>query len=378
MSLGPFERLLATLYAAPMKPELWNVFMAETARLSGVSKGALIAHDLDDKHHSISAGFGDKVSESRELYESCYCQFDEWTSRFPRFALALGTGRVLRGEEIWPDELLRRSIFYNEFLKRFDTCQMAVIAIGSSGKRFEALSIYRGPNEPPFDREQLAVLEILVPHLQSALAIRRRLLALETRVSDLENALNELDTALVLVNAAGETVFANRKAQQICDRREGLHIYRSRLVALCPAENCRLREIIAMAISAGRSRSLDHGGAVTISRSSGRPLQILAAPFITNDSSTAKVAVAIVFICDPDAKSALPSAALRQLFHLTPAEIRVSLLLADGQSLSAAAETIGVRHETVRSQAKSIFSKTGTRRQGELIKLLRNLPRTNT
>ena len=81
-----------------------------------------------------------------------------------------------------------KSTFYNEFLKRFDTCQMACLATVGSQGIFEALSIYRGPSENEFAKDQLAALQIIVPHLQTALYTRRKLLALESRVSDLVGA----------------------------------------------------------------------------------------------------------------------------------------------------------------------------------------------
>jgi DNA-binding CsgD family transcriptional regulator len=48
----------------------------------------------------------------------------------------------------------------------------------------------------------------------------------------------------------------------------------------------------------------------------------------------------------------------------------VALLLGDGHAPRKIANMVGVADSTVRSQIKSIFSKTGVKRQGELIRLL--------
>ncbi len=58
------------------------------------------------------------------------------------------------------------------------------------------------------------------------------------------------------------------------------------------------------------------------------------------------------------------------LFGLTPAESRLATALCDGASLNQYAEQQGVSSNTARIQLKSIFSKTNTNRQAELIKLL--------
>jgi DNA-binding CsgD family transcriptional regulator len=58
------------------------------------------------------------------------------------------------------------------------------------------------------------------------------------------------------------------------------------------------------------------------------------------------------------------------LYRLTPAECRVALLLSDGHAPRQNANMVGVTNNTVRSQIKSIFSKMGVKRQGELIRPL--------
>jgi DNA-binding CsgD family transcriptional regulator len=88
-------------------------------------------------------------------------------------------------------------------------------------------------------------------------------------------------------------------------------------------------------------------------------------------------AVAIVFVNDPDEKQASPVEVLRALFNLTPAETKLAISLMDGNSLSESADLNQVGRETVRSQIKSIFQKTGTKRQGELIRLLALIPYAN-
>jgi DNA-binding CsgD family transcriptional regulator len=65
---------------------------------------------------------------------------------------------------------------------------------------------------------------------------------------------------------------------------------------------------------------------------------------------------------------------LRELYGLTPAESALATLLAEGKTLQEAAGLRGVTHQTARSQLKSIFSKTATRRQSELLRLLLSLP----
>jgi DNA-binding CsgD family transcriptional regulator len=58
------------------------------------------------------------------------------------------------------------------------------------------------------------------------------------------------------------------------------------------------------------------------------------------------------------------------LFDLSPAEARIAQKLVGGNSIDEIAIEQKLSRETIRSQLKSVFSKTGTSRQAELVGLL--------
>ncbi len=364
------NRLLSALYSAPLRPEYWEIFLWELSKLTGITRAALISHLVAEDDHRILATLGESMVESVSSYETHYYQFDEWTRRFPRTGIS---GRIINGQEIWSEDAMRTSVFYNDFLSKYDVCEMACIAAIGSTKAFEALSIYRGPKEQPFDRDQFGLLQVLVPHLQIALATRRKLLDLECRVSDLENAFDDLKTALVLLDRSGKAVLANRAARSICDERDGLLMTSSGITAQRSTENVQLRAAILQAIQVSTGVSCEPSGARLISRRDRRPLQVLVAPLTSRNTHVPRHAVAVLFISDPDRQSSLPSVVLKQLYGLTQAEARLAVTLLEGKSLGDAAELHQVGQETVRSQVKSIFQKTGTKRQGELVQLLASI-----
>lgn len=63
----------------------------------------------------------------------------------------------------------------------------------------------------------------------------------------------------------------------------------------------------------------------------------------------------------------------RNIFGFTPAESRLATLLLNGNSVNEAADQLGVRTCTVREQLSSLFAKTGTSRQPELVSMLSRL-----
>jgi DNA-binding CsgD family transcriptional regulator len=58
---------------------------------------------------------------------------------------------------------------------------------------------------------------------------------------------------------------------------------------------------------------------------------------------------------------------LENRFDLTPAEARLVIHLIQGTSLKSSAQALGVKYETARTCLKSVFQKTGTHRQPQLV-----------
>jgi len=65
---------------------------------------------------------------------------------------------------------------------------------------------------------------------------------------------------------------------------------------------------------------------------------------------------------------------MRQLYGLTPTEARLADLLMEGLEVREIAERAGTTLETARVHLKRVLSKTGARRQMELVRLMLSLP----
>jgi len=65
-----------------------------------------------------------------------------------------------------------------------------------------------------------------------------------------------------------------------------------------------------------------------------------------------------------------PAAVLAKTFRLTPAEAKLASVIARGASPEIAAGELKISRETARNQLKSVFAKTDTHRQSELVALL--------
>ncbi len=112
-------------------------------------------------------------------------------------------------------------------------------------------------------------------------------------------------------------------------------------------------------------------GAVTLEDPRGRSIQMWTAPL--TDSETGDSASAVVMIIDPSQPTPAPEPLLKSLYGLTTKECALVSALLNGQTVDEYCETRHVSVNTVRTHLKSIYRKTNTNRQVDLVRLLSRL-----
>ena len=65
-----------------------------------------------------------------------------------------------------------------------------------------------------------------------------------------------------------------------------------------------------------------------------------------------------------------PPEAIAKHYRLTPTELRVLLAIVEVGGVPEVAEALGIGEATVKTHLHRLFSKTGTRRQADLVKLV--------
>jgi DNA-binding CsgD family transcriptional regulator len=175
---------------------------------------------------------------------------------------------------------------------------------------------------------------------------------------------------VILLSAGGQVVRMNRSAAATVAERDGLLATREGLRAEHQGESALLVKTVGDAAGTLQGGTLSAGGTVRISRRSRPSLQITLCPTRAIATDMVGTVSAAAFVVDPLRHGRTTNEALRVLFGLSPAECRVALLLGDGHAPKEIAGMIGVTLDTVRSQIKSIFGKTGVSRQSDLVRLL--------
>lgn len=231
-----------------------------------------------------------------------------------------------------------------------------------------ALVLSRKPDwaPGPADRE---LLELLAPYLIRALRVVQHLLERRSGIEALLGIFDALVLGVMLLDAHGEVSFANRSAAELL----GISAGASRTGPSGAAERKR-RTAALQALMRQESGTSD--AALSYPHPvDGRPLHIVSTPLRrsgTSDLPAARFSSAL-FFGDPSFGAAGARHTLADLYDLTPAEERLALRLAAGETLAEAASQLGVRLSTARGVLRSVFAKTGTHRQASLVRLLLTL-----
>jgi DNA-binding CsgD family transcriptional regulator len=81
-------------------------------------------------------------------------------------------------------------------------------------------------------------------------------------------------------------------------------------------------------------------------------------------------AAGLVLILDPERRVAVEQSDLQQRYGLTIAECNLANCMVEGMDVNACCARLNIRRSTARMHLRSLFVKTRTRRQAELVALL--------
>ena len=184
-----------------------------------------------------------------------------------------------------------------------------------------------------FDRQEAALLSALMPHLQRAVQLHRRLADAQAVVRGSTSALDRLAHGVILVDASGRVMFANRTAEEILRARDGLSVHNRELFGARAQDTNGLRTLIADAVATSTGDGIGAGGMVMLGRPSGRAaLRILVTPW--QDARTSSDPQTRPPVSSLPIRNAFPfpsSGHVQRAFGLTAAETRVAMAHAGRQ-----------------------------------------------
>jgi DNA-binding CsgD family transcriptional regulator len=238
-----------------------------------------------------------------------------------------------------------------------------------AGPALWGFSIQRTVGEGAFDEDEKAALASLSQRLTEtatlSTAVGRMML------SNVTNALGFIKRAAIALDRFGSVLDANPLAEKILAGGD-ITMAGQRLVMRDKRAQSAFNDFLDRLRTASDLEAL--AVAPVVIRRDGRlPIVMRVLPVDGAARSPFLGARAVLIFSGFDEGEVEQLTMLRQAFQLTASEARLAMCLAGGRSLEETAQELAIAQETARSHLKSVFRKTATHRQGELIALVSRL-----
>lgn len=260
--------------------------------------------------------------------------------------------------------------FYKEWIVPQGIAYAAGAIILQEGNWLTQLILQRGPNDPEFSRRDIESFNALVPHIQRAIQIRQRMADLEVTRNFLVGGLDVLAMPTFLFDEFGKVAHSNESALFLLKGSKDLSLVNGHLQCNDDPTNRKLGTELANALRASRGEGSVLNNAVLLQRTNQLPLMLMVAPLKLSGGDKRTHGGALLFAFEPEKTPTVTVGLVKQLFELTEAEASLAVALCGGSSLEDVACDRGTSINTIKSQLKSVFIKTGTRRQSELVSLI--------
>ena len=368
-----FHRLVERIYDAAVDPASWAPVMAILKQEFATS--AETFYFLDFPRHAMRPLHVDGISASfyRSFADRYFTPDNPWIRAEPLHRLGvIRTDQRLQAY-FRDADILRRSEYYNDWLRPQELHHSLGTTLLSERGTIANMTLLRPAEVGGYDSAEVETFDLICGHLRRALSIALRLETLATRERVTSEALDRLPYGIVILDLGGKLLQANRMAQRLLRAGDGLSVRHGRLVAAQTRERAGLDDLVRRV---GGEPAATGAFQMTISRpKGGRPLSLSA---ISLSARPGIFAVAeptiLVLIADPEMSRPTQAQFVRSRYGLTRAEARLALSLLARHDLRRAAEEAGMTYETARWYLKTLFQKTDTRRQSELVgRLLRDM-----
>lgn len=320
------QGLLGCLYDAVMAPTGFQEFIETLCRaFQSKSVTMLTRHEIT---HDIN-GLWVHGSPSLDSYVQEYSSEDMLAQHIMTAPIALFYASNL---DVPYPENFPSTRFYQEWLVPQGVAYATGATVLREGNWLTQLFVQRSPDQAPFARDEIDLLNELVPHLQRAIQMRQRFTELQLEQNVLVSSLDVLAMPTVLFDEHCRVVHANRSSALLLENGRDCWIDDRHILARDLQARRSLNLELTKAIRASHGESVDPGEVVLLHRSARMPLILMFTPLRLPGNASSQGA-ALMFIFDPEKTPAITVDLVKRLFGLSKAEAELAVALCCGKTL---------------------------------------------
>ncbi len=298
----------------------------------------------------------------------------EWHRCDPHMAhvARLPVGEMMHSADVFGPEQRETLPFYRDYWSAYGVRSILAAKVAEDDRHVAMIGMSRTFAEPAFAPDEIAIARRYVGHLASAFRVAQHFRLLRASASAGTVMLHASARPMILLSLERTILTCNASGQQILAagdvlRRDGALLAASTASAHRMLEQA-LREVGAREAPGSNPQRIG----LRLAGLAGRTL--LCSVWALQPDATMGAfgpqPAAMLTVVPLGHAGAVDPVFLGALFDLTPAEARLAIALMAGKDLSEIASERRLSVQTVRSQLRSLFGKTGTRRQAELVAVL--------
>ena len=213
-----------------------------------------------------------------------------------------------------------------------------------------------------FSGKEHELIDTVLPHLVRALRLNRSLYEMSSENRAFASVLEHLPIGMLVMDCESRVYAKNRRFDALLVDQGALNI-RAGHLAVSNAEDHKLLSSMLREV-ANASADSTQGQALRLSGQS--PVSLMVLPLYSDEHLHTRPRV-IVFVASSANQLEIEPSHLQAIYDLSKAESRLTIALVNGLSLDEISEQYHVSKHTLRTQLKSIYTKTSSSRQAELV-----------
>lgn len=366
LDIAEYDAVVSEIYDAALSPARWEVALTRLVNSFGQDRWdiAMLLWERVSPPAGRFVGNSGVNAMARHGYVNLFAGNNDWSVRGHDMPI----GSVFHSDQLIERKSFRQTPFFTDFLVNFDLEVGLIALLDRHGGDHLCLCTPGPDNGRPKLLE--TALKLLVPHLQRAVRIARRLGEAELSARSARAALDRAPSAILMCDESLRVTYANGLGEELL--RDGYLAMRDGRLML--ADRVQTRRLGALAEPRAGPRCAaflldvpDKPGLAAMA------LRVEDQPSEPFNPDFGPVRIMIVAGVNHRASFAHVDH-LRDWFGLTPAEARLAANLAEGGSLEDFAAMRGVSINAARFLLRGIYDKTEVNRMPRLVAKLREAP----
>jgi DNA-binding CsgD family transcriptional regulator len=365
MDAQRFDSLVRSIYEGVLAPAGWQTLLADLRLELGCEQAAYMVHHRPSQR-TVVAEIAQFDLEFVRQYEHRYVALDPVRPAVD----AMPEGDWFIDERELGASTKRRSEFYQDFLRPYGLGAIICTPLINDGPTLAGLAFQSHLRDQEQGADKARRLVPLISHLRCAARLRMRFGELARQAELGRRMLDHFTMPLMVVNVRAQVLIGNAAAEQWLIE-EG-RLFSRACAAGSGIARADLERLARQICGSGDGPAMP--AALKLCEAAG-PAILMGLPLAPAHPMSGRFQepVGMLAVLRPHHARRAGLGLLRELYGLSKAEVRLVLAWSGGGSLVDAASALNLSRDTVRTQIKSVFRKTGCASQTALTRLVASL-----